>query len=162
MENKQEINKLNDLLKAIKIGMLTTLQDNGELHARPMAKLEDEFNGTFRFFTSLNSPKVYEVKEDSQVNITFSEPSDSTYVSCKGISRINKDKELINSLWNPMCKVWFPKGVEDPDLVVLEVSVTEAEYWDGPSSAFIRLLGFTKALITGDKSSIGENRKISI
>lgn len=156
------IDKLGNLVKSIKICMLTTLQENGELHSRPMAKLENEFDGKFRFFTSLDSPKVYELKDDSQVNITFSEPQDSTYVSCKGIAKIIRNSSKMKELWSPMYKIWFPKGIEDPNLVVLEVTVTSAEYWDSPSSSFLKIIGFAKALITGDKSSLGDNQKINV
>ncbi|MCC2645573.1 MAG: ral stress protein [Burkholderiales bacterium] len=162
MEEKQAITKLNELIKPIKICMLTTAQENGELHARPMAKLEEDFNGKFLFFTNIDSPKVYEIRDDAQVNVAFSEPKENTYVSCNGVAKIIKDRIKIQELWSPMCKVWFPKGVEDPNLVIIEVTVTNAEYWDSPSSSFLKIVGFAQALLTGNKAALGDHKKVNI
>jgi hypothetical protein len=57
---------------------------------------------------------------------------------------------------------WFPNGVDDPDLALLEVQVTKAEYWDSPSSPVVALVGFVKALATGKPygEEFSDHRKI--
>lgn len=162
MDKNEAIAKLDELVNQVNICMLTTLQENGELHARPMVRLGDEFEGKFWFFTKSDSPKVYEIKNDSQVNLAFSEPKYNTYVSCKGIAKIINDKIKARELWSSMCEIWFPKGVSDPSLVLIEVTVNEAEYWDSPSSTFKNIIGFVKASLTDNKTYLGDNEKITL
>jgi hypothetical protein len=48
-------------------------------------------------------------------------------------------------------KAWFPQGLDDPDLALLQVHVNQAEYWDTSSSKMVPLLGFVKAAATGQR-----------
>ena len=68
----------------------------------------------------------------------------------------------IKELWNPIFKVWFPQGLEDPDLALLKINVEQAEYWDVPSSKLVTLVGFVKALTTGKPLDLGENEKLDL
>ena len=61
-----------------------------------------------------------------------------------------------------MLKAWFPKGLDDPELALLKVTVEKAEYWDSPSSAVVHLVGLAKALVTGKHYRPGENEKIEL
>lgn len=68
---------------------------------------------------------------------------------------MEKQKEL----WNPFAKVWFD-GPEDPNIVLLKVTVDGAEYWDGPSNKMASLFALVKAVVTGDDSNLAENETI--
>ena len=68
---------------------------------------------------------------------------------------------MIDELWTPVLKAWFPKGKDDPDVALLKVDVTKAEYWDAPSSTIVKLVGFTKAVLTGKQYHPGENEKLN-
>lgn len=112
---------------------------------------EAEFDGEVWFFTDVHSAKSYEVKEDSEVNISYAAPDDNRYISVSGNATISQDKNKEKELWNPTLKAWFPKGLDDPDLCLLRVRVTKAEYWDTPSSKMVTLFALAKSLITGQK-----------
>jgi general stress protein 26 len=34
---------------------------------------------------------------------------------------------------------WFPRGLEDPDLALLEVRIDKAEYWDEPRDENVKI-----------------------
>src|SRR3546814_4736602 len=53
--------------------------------------------------------------------------------------------------------LWFPKGLDDPDLALLRVAVEKAEYWDSPSAAMTYLYGYAKSRLTGRPPKGGEN-----
>ena len=36
----------------------------------------------------------------------------------------------MKAIWKEPYKVWFPKGPDDPEIVLVEVDLMEAEYWD--------------------------------
>lgn len=159
--NRQEsIEKLKGLIEDIDFCMLTTM-DEGYLRSRPMSTQEFEFDGDLWFFTSDNTHKVEEIEKDNRVNVAYSKSPNDTYVSVSGCAEISKDRAKIEELWTPILKAWFPEGVDDPHLCLLKVSVEQAEYWDTPSGKIVQILGFVKALATGQEASYGENEKIS-
>ncbi len=67
----------------------------------------------------------------------------------------------MEELWNPILKAWFPKGLDDPNITLLKVSVESAEYWDSTSSTIVQVAGFIKAIVTGTNADGGENEKIN-
>ncbi len=154
------IDKLKKLIEGIDFCMLTTI-DNGHFRSRPMSTQEFEFDGDLWFFTSDNTHKVEEIGKDSRVNVAYSKPDDSRFVSVSGRTEISKDREKIEDLWNPVLKAWFPEGLDDPHLCLLRVDVEQAEYWDQPSGKIVQILGFVKALATGQQIETGEHQKLN-
>jgi general stress protein 26 len=156
------IKKLGELIKGIQIAMLTTVESDGALRSRPMATQQVEFDGDLWFFLGASSPKAQEIARDQRVNISYADPDDHRYVSVSGAGELLRDEAKMRELWNPVYKIWFKDGLDDPDLALLRVHVEQAEYWDSPSSKMMQLVGFVKALATGDDSSLGENEKIAL
>ena len=161
---EDNIQKLGELIKEVKIAMLTTAEPDGTLRSRPMATQKTEFDGTLWFFTRASSPKVEEVENSDNVNVSYADPGNNTYVSVTGTAILVRDHDKAKELWNPILKAWFPKGLEDPDLALLHVTVEKAEFWDSPSSTMVHIAGFVKAIATGHayKPSAGEHEKISL
>ncbi|MBA4186303.1 MAG: pyridoxamine 5'-phosphate oxidase family protein, partial [Acidobacteria bacterium] len=128
MEDKRQesIKKVNDLIKDVQVAMLTTI-DWGVLRSRPMQTQEAEFDGDLWFFTSTDTHKTDEIEKDRRVNVSYAAPDSNTYVSVSGTAALVNDKEKIEELWNPILKAWFPKGLDDPTLILLKVSVEQAE-----------------------------------
>ena len=160
--HQDEEKKLFDLIKDIKFAMLTTTDEDGSLRSRPMAnKQTDKFEGELWFFTQASSHKVDELQKTAQVNLSYADPGSQDYVSISGPCEMVRDKKKAEELWSPMLKVWFPQGLEDPELALLKITVEKAEYWDSPSNKMTRLFGMAKALLGGDKEALGENKKLN-
>jgi len=156
-EQSRNIEKLAELIKGIRIAMLTTTDTDGSLHSRPMATQEAPFDGQLWFLTGQSSHKVREIDRDHHVSLSYADPGDNCYVSVTGTARLMKDRKKAEELWSPLYKAWFPKGLDDPDLCVLNVKAERAEYWDSPSSAVVHLIGFVKATLTGQPANPGEH-----
>lgn len=159
-ERTRDLEHLKKLLKGIPFAMLTTIGQNGELHSRPMATQELDEEGALWFFTQRSSQKTGEVDHDHHVNVAYADPSSQRFVSVSGRCEHLVDKAKAKDLWNPVYKAWFPKGLEDPDLELLRVKVTRAQYWDSPSSKMVQLVGFVKATLTGEPYQPGENKEV--
>ncbi|MBA3945682.1 MAG: pyridoxamine 5'-phosphate oxidase family protein [Herpetosiphonaceae bacterium] len=157
-----DIKTLGEKIKDIRIAMLTTQSDDGTLRSRPMATQEMEFDGDLWFFTYASTPKVEEVKQDQHINLSYAKPDDNLYVSVSGTANLVRDPQKMKELWKPILKTWFPKGLEDPDLALLKVSVTKAEYWETNAGTVQILAGFVKAAVTGKQADIGENKKLDL
>jgi general stress protein 26 len=162
MSRADAIKKLGQLIDKIEIAMLTTAESDGTLRSRPMATQQVEFDGDLWFFVGASSPKAQEIRRDPRVNVSYAKPDDQRYVSISGSGELVRDRQKMQELWSPVYKIWFKDGLDDPDLALLKVRVEQAEYWDAPSSKFVQLAGFVKALATGDDSSLGENEKIAL
>jgi general stress protein 26 len=130
--------RLWDMIREMRVAMLTTRDDDGTLRSRPMAAMQAEFDGTLWFFTKASSHKAFEVRAEDQVCLSYAEADDNEYVSVSGRARLVRDPAKARELWNDYLKTWFPGGVDDPDLALLRVDVEHGEYWDGPSSAMVR------------------------
>lgn len=157
-----DIKKLGELIEDINIAMLTTVDEDGTLRSRPMGTQQVEFDGDLWFFTAADSAKVHEVRQEQQVNVAYAEPKQQRYVSVSGVAQLVRDQQKIKELWNPIFKAWFPEGLDDPNLALLKVHVTKAEYWESANGVVVQLVGFAKALLTGQQYQGGENEKISL
>jgi general stress protein 26 len=141
--------KLNTLIRDIRFAMMTTAHADGTLHSRPMACLQIEFDGVLWFFTAKSSGKVKAIGHEQHVNLAYSDPAHNRYVSVAGRAELVEDRHKAEELWNPLFRAWFPKGLQDPDVGLLRVTVDSAEYWDSSSSKLVQLAGFAKAMATG-------------
>ncbi len=155
--------RLHELVKDIDFCMLTTLDENGDLHSRPMSSNGDiDPNGDLWFFTYGSSHKVGEIEKKPKVNASFADTDKHRYVSITGRASLVRDHAKIEELWQPTLKLWFPKGTDEPDIALLRISVEKAEYWDSPSSSIARAFHFVSALATGTEMKGGENKKLEL
>lgn len=164
MENTREeaIARLRDLIKDIDFAMLTTI-DDGVLRSRPMSTQEFEFDGDLWFFTDRKTHKAEEIGQDNRVNVSYAAPAKYIFVSVSGAASLVKDQQRIDEYWRPSHKLWFPKGKDDPDLVLLKVEVEQAEYWDYSSGMLVHIYGFLKSMVTGaEPDDSGDSRKLTL
>jgi general stress protein 26 len=152
--------RLAELVGEAQIAMLTTAEPNGVLRSRPLVTLQLDSQGRLWFFISLTSPKVDEISHHRQVNLSYADPDKQDYVSISGAAEIVRDREKMRVLWTPWVEPYFPRGLDDPNLVLLRVQVDQAEYWNAPESNVQRLYGFAKAVATGDTRELGEHQRV--
>jgi general stress protein 26 len=112
------------------------------------------------FFTRASSAKVDEVGASQVVNLSYEKPGSEHYVSVSGRAQIVKDRSMMEKLWIESMRTWFPKGLDDPELALIQVTVLAAEYWDAPSSAMVHAYGYVKSLMTGKAPKPGDNQKL--
>jgi len=159
----ESLKKLRELIKDIDFCMLTTIDEAGDPHSRPMSSNGDiDHDGDLWFFTNASSHKVTEVAQTPKVNVSFADPDNQRYVSITGVAQLIRDRQKIDELWRPEFKLWFPKGKDDPDVALLKVNLEKGEYWDSPASTIGYALSFVSSLITGKQPDLGENRKVDL
>jgi general stress protein 26 len=163
LSGPEGLKKIGELIKDIRITMMTTVARDGSFDSRPMATQKTEtFDGTVWFLTRHESGKVQEIEEDAHVSLIYADPSDSKYVSAKGRARISTDRNKIHELWNPMYKAWFPDGEDDPQIAVLRVDISEAQFWEASSSKLVVGIKYLAAAVTGGKVDVGESGRVTV
>ncbi|NML17861.1 pyridoxamine 5'-phosphate oxidase family protein [Azohydromonas caseinilytica] len=150
-QDTQDIGKLWDMIKGMRFGMFTTRHENGHLHSRPMTtqNRRDEEADALWFFMSRSSEPFADVQREQQVNVAYADTSSDTYVSVSGLAEAVKDPQLRRALWNTPTQAWFPNGPDDPDVVLVRVRITHAEYWDVKESKPVQLYKMARAALTG-------------
>lgn len=136
--------ELHDMIKDIKIAMLTTVESNGCLRSVPMTTMQTECEGLVWFFTNFDSQKVEDIRINNCINVAYSDIHKNVFVSVTGKAEIVKDPIKMEQLWKPVLSAYFPGGLEDPDLGLLKVSIDEAEYWDSRTGKMIQVWEMSK------------------
>jgi len=146
--------------------MLSTIDFNGQIHARPMrVQGELDCSGTqpaLWFFTYGSSLKVSEMQSHGQqVNLSFND-GDKHYLSVSGVGSIVRDRVEIERRWKPILKEWFPKGLDEPDIALLKIYINKAEYWEVPS-VLSHAITFMKTQMSGKPAdTTGTHEKLTM
>ena len=163
--NTSDLQTLWDLIKDIKFGMLTHRHGDGSLQSNPLTtqnKAMDE-NSVLYFFISQKSDMAACLHTDSSVNVSYADTGADNYVSIAGTAHFSNDADKKEALFNPIVKAWFPGGVTDPDLALLEVRITHAEYWNGKDSKLTQLFKIAKSAVTGEPpKNMSEHKELRI
>ena len=163
LTHDEKLAKLREIVKAVDICMLTTVDEGGDLHSRPMSNnREVEFDGDLWFFTYGSSHKADEVGRVPKVNASFADVKAQLYASVSGHAEIVRDRAKIEELWQPQLKAWFPEGTDTPDIALLKVTAERAEYWDGSQSIVAHAVGLVSSLVRGEPAELGENEKLEL
>ncbi len=148
-----------DLAKKIGVAMMASW-DGKMPHSRPMSAHVDPEENAFYFLTDKTDKKTQDLKQYPQVCMAFGDASDMKYVSVTGEASVLNDRGKIKELWSVWAKAWWDSP-DDPNIVVLKVVPTEAEYWDTPGKV-VSTSKMAVAAATGERPEIGEKRKVAM
>jgi general stress protein 26 len=153
-----------EMIKDIRFGMLTHRHPDGSLHSHPLTTQNKELGekGLLYFFVSRATEVGQRLRIDGSVNIAYSDPHKDHYVSITGTARVSEDMEARQRLFNPMARAWFPGGPNDPDLELVEVQITSAEYWDVRESKPTQLFKMAAAAVSGERAIMGEHKEVTV
>jgi len=160
-----DTSKLWDMIKDIRFGMLTVRGADGRLYARPMTTQNGEADrgGVIWFFMARSGQPVADLTAYPDVSVTYADPDSHSYVSVSGSARILEDPVKKQELWGPAAKLWFPGGVDDPDLALVAVLVAEAEYWDVKANKPVQIFKLANSAPTDEQpANLAEHRRMRL
>lgn len=161
-ERAEHIAKLAELIKDVRIAMLTTARPDGRLVSRPLGTQEVAFDGDLWFVAGADSAKVAEIAANPYVNVSYASTSANTFVSVSGRAELVDDRAKAGALWSPAMKLFFPGGKDDPNLRLIRVNAETAEYWDGPGTLVGKALYLMLTAVTDDPANLSENELIDL
>jgi general stress protein 26 len=153
----RSIRQLRQLLRGMSVGMLTTQTTSGGPRSRPMLVHDVDESGWLWFLTDRGSRKACELIQNPHASIAFQSSRGDRYVSVQGTAVVVRDDFQLKHLWNSTYRAWFPKGRRDPELVLVAVRITSAEYWLVPRTRLSRLVSTAKAMVTGRRPEGGRH-----
>ena len=164
-KNTPEYETLWELIKDIRIGMVTHHTGSGHMHAHPLTTQNKALNESAELYYFIsNQGELYErLKVDSEVSVTYVDPGADRYVSISAEAVFSDDMAKKEELWSVMAKAWFPQGPSDPTLALLVVRMEHAEYWDVKESKAMQIFKMAKAAATGQPPPhMGEHKELSL
>ena len=143
--------KLKELVeKAENCFFCSNIKTGFPFSTRPMSKQLVDEDGSIWFLSRKDSGKNAEIDQDPFVQLLFQANKHSGFVNIYGIAKIIDDQQKIDELWQPMFKVWFEKGKNDPVISLIKVDPTEGYYWDTKNGQAIAFLKIADSLVTGN------------
>jgi general stress protein 26 len=160
MTDAQSISKVTGIINDSRIGMVTTINEEGALVSRPLAVQEVKDDGDMWFFTGLSTSQVAHVRRDSRVNVAFGKNTE--WVSVAGTAQVVTDRAKIHELWNQTVEAWFPDGPDTPEVCLLHIHSDSAEYWTSPGGTAATVLQWVKSKVTHSRMSVGESGTVEL
>lgn len=104
-------------------------------HARPMtAQFEGDQGGPIWFFTSTDNELAKRVVAGGRAIATFASRGHDLFATIHGGLYLDRDRAVIDRLWNSDVAAWYEKGKDDPKLILLRLDAERAEIWLDASS----------------------------
>jgi general stress protein 26 len=160
MTDAEKTATLVELAKDIHIAMLTTVDGEGHLTARPMAHQDVESDGDLWFFVEKGSPTARNLAVRPQAGVSLS--SNDTWISLSGTAEVVDDVAHAKELWNSWVEAWLPQGPEDDSVALVHFRAAAGEYWDTAGGKVASALSFVKAKVTGERYQGGSNETVTL
>lgn len=151
---------ISDIVHGAHTALLTTVNEDGALHARPLAVQDKTFTGTLRFLVQADSEKVADIARNAHVNLAIE--SQGGYLSIAGTAAVTEDSSVVDELWSPFAEAWFPDGREDPSIRVLTVTGESVEYWTQEAGKIGTLVQTVKAALTHSTPDVGGHGTVEL
>ncbi len=158
----EALKKIKELAESIDFCMLTTLDGDRKMSARPMGVQQIEDDGTIWFFTSDDQFGAQSADGDD-VLLSFSSPAKHSYLTINGKGLLTKDEAKMKELWKETMKAWFPQGLDTPGIALLKVTPDNAHYWDSDATRIMMMVQYVYAKVTGNYSElVGKSGELSV
>jgi len=148
-----------ELMEKFAICMMSTWNGQ-ELRVRPMSANLNRERNEICFLTDMRWHADDEIAKYPKLALSFADNGDQKYVVVSGRGAISNDRARIKELFSIPEKAWW-ESADDPNIRLLTVTPTGAEYWDGRGKV-ASYLSMAMAAATGSRPDVGEKRKVSL
>ena len=165
--DKGTLERLHQLIEKIEIAMLTTRRADGLLVSRPMATQARAAGADLWFVTEKASPKLIEIGDDPNVNLSYYKDRTREWISVAGRARIVTDRSKIRELYRPDWRAWFgdeggkADGTpDDPRMVLIGIDVQVAHYLELTKPQPVILFEVVKGMVTGKAPKMPDTKEV--
>ena len=163
--------KLDDLYKlidGIETAMVTTRRADGHLVARPMQTQRRTTGTDLWFMTNAESEKFEELARDPHVNVSYYKDRTREWVSVSGRAILTRDRDLIDSLYQPDWKIWLGDegdgkrdgGHHDPRIGLILVEAEHVVYMKKDRPTPVLLFNILKSRVRKEPAKMGDTRQL--
>lgn len=161
---QESVKQLWELIHDIRFAMFTTQDAEGLLRACPMTIQNKDLAADARiwFFMGRDSETVADLKAHSQINLSFADAGSDRYVSACGSAQVVEDHAKLIELWTSAADAWFPGGVEDPNIALVQVQLTHASFWDINESRLTQLFQMARGAVPAKPPQLEETAEVQL
>ena len=152
-----------DMVAELKTAMMVTRRPDGHLVSRAMATQKHAPGADLWFVAAEGSAKLDEIRNDPNLNLSYFNPKTMEWISISGVAFLSRDKSVIQRLYEPDWKMWFPDEgdprhgtSDDPRMVLIGVTVHSAVFFEVDKPRPVVLFEMVKGWATGTMPEFGE------
>ncbi|MEO7315162.1 MAG: pyridoxamine 5'-phosphate oxidase family protein [Ginsengibacter sp.] len=149
LSGMEALKKIKELADKKTCFFATGISSGKPITVRPMSVQKIDDDGFLYFLSANDSYKNQDISRDPKVQLFFQGSSHSDFLTLYGQATISEDKKLIKELWEPILKVWFTEGEDDPRISVLKVSAESGYYWDNKHGNAIAMIKMAAGAVMG-------------
>ena len=150
LQGREAIRKIKELTdKASTCFFCTNIRMGKPFATRPMAVQQFDKEGNFWFLSANDSHKNDEIAAEPTVQLLFQGSDYTDFLHIYGKATISENKQKIKELWQPILKVWFTEGIDDPRISVIKVEPLEGYYWDTKNNMVIGMIKRAAGAVMG-------------
>ncbi|SPH23479.1 hypothetical protein DEA8626_02542 [Defluviimonas aquaemixtae] len=154
MGNRSELHenpraKLFAHLGEVRAGMLG-VEGSGQ-HMQPMTHFTDPDRAELWFLTGIETDLVRAVGQGARAHFCFVGKDQDFYACLSGLLEQVEDREKLTEIWSPLASAWFPKGIDDPEVCLLRMTLHEAALWTVTGSALVFGFNVLRANLSEDR-----------
>lgn len=128
----RSIEKIAAFIKKQKVAFIASIDKNGFPNQKAMLKPR-RIDGvkSFYFSTNTSSMRVSQYRDNPKASIYFYHKGLVKYegVMLTGTMEVLEDESIKQELWITGDRMFYPKGVTDPDYCVLKFTAQEGRYY---------------------------------
>lgn len=149
------VDHVRDRLSDERIAMVTSIDEQGTLSARPLTIQEIDATGDVWFLVDRQAEWVPPLA-GGPVNAAVVD--DRTWVSFAGRAVLVDDSDRIDALADPISSSFFDDGAVP---VALRVATDRIEWWAAPNKA-VQIIEIAKAAVTDSRPDLGDSGTIDV
>ncbi|MBC7841593.1 MAG: pyridoxamine 5'-phosphate oxidase family protein [Gemmatimonadaceae bacterium] len=145
LTDREAVERIRDIVESAKGSCFFCTHAEGGLSngTRPMSVQKVDDDGNLWFLSAVDSNKNAELQRDPSVELFIQGSPHSGFLHLRGHGTITTERGVIDELWEPIAKVWFTEGKDDPRITAIKVAPSDGYYWDnkhGDAVAGIKML----------------------
>ena len=133
MTNFINLEKIKRFIVKRKVAFIASIDDEDFPNVKCMLRPRKSMEGlkTLYFSTNTSSIRVQQYRENPKACIYFYRKGLIKYqgVMLKGTMEVLEDEEIKKRFWSFGDKMFYPKGVTDPDYCILKFTATSGRYY---------------------------------
>jgi general stress protein 26 len=140
MNRSDALKKIKDTAEDVSICMFCTNTEGIPFETRPMGTKKVDEEGNIWFLSSDSFSKKLESMQDDKVQLIYSKPSQTHFLSVSGHAEVIKDFIKIEETWNNLAKALLPEEKRNSNLTFIRITPERARFWDTKNGKMLSLL----------------------
>lgn len=124
-------------------------------HFQPMTAFAEPESRTLWFYSRRDTDLAVAAEEGVEAMFVFMSKDRELQASIRGRLRVATDPLHRDKYWNAAVAAWYPRGKDDPELVMLAFACEDAQVWVSDAGGARFGWEIAKANLTGHEPDLG-------